>query len=261
MPIRVLFVGDIVGKPGRKTLKSLIDELKKRYEIDITIANVENAADGFGITKKIYNELNPYLDVMTGGNHTWDKDEILDDIVNLRKLLRPINLSPLSPGRGFTILSVRGTEVLVANAMGRVFMNPVESPFFAIEELLSVFPMVKVKIIDFHAEATSEKQAFGWHFDGQVSAILCTHTHVQTADERILPRGTAYISDVGMTGCHDGVLGFGYEEALERFLKNIPKRLKVCKSNLRLDGCVVEIDPDTGKANSITRISEPFASE
>lgn len=257
-PIRVLFVGDIVGKPGRRIFKELVNVLSERYDVDLTIANVENAADGFGITKKIYNELDPYVDIMTGGNHTWDKEEIIDDILNLSKLLRPINLSPLAPGRGFAVLNVNGVDVLVANAIGRIFMNPSDNPFFALEELLSIFPSVKVKIVDFHAEATSEKQAFGWYFDGQVSAILGSHTHVQTADERILPEGTAYISDVGMTGCHDGVLGFGYQEALDRFLKSIPKRLKACKTNLRLDACVVEIDPKSGKAEDIIRISEPY---
>ncbi len=256
MPIKVLFVGDIVGKPGRKVFKALVDEIKREYEIDFTVANVENAANGFGLTKKIYCELEPYVDVMTTGNHTWDKDEIIDEALNLRKFVRPINLSPLAPGKGFSIQTVNGVDVLVVNAIGRIFMNPSENPFFALDELFSLYPNINVRIVDFHAEATSEKQALGWYFDGKISAIFGTHTHVQTADDRVLPKGTAYISDAGMTGCHDGVLGFGYEEALERFLKGIPKRLKVCKGNLRLDGCVVEIDSDTGKALSINRISK-----
>ncbi len=259
MPIRMLFVGDIVGKPGRKTFKGLIDSIKRKYEVDFVVANVENAADGFGITKKIYNELEPYVDVMTTGNHTWDKDEIINEFMNLNKLVRPINLSPLAPGRGFVVLRVNGIDMLVVNVIGRIFMNPAENPFFALDELFSLYPTIRVRIVDFHAEATSEKQALGWYLDGRVSAILGTHTHVQTADERILPNGTAYISDVGMTGCHDGVLGFGYSEALERFLKGIPKRLKVCKGNLKLDACVVDIDPNNGKALNITRISEPLS--
>ena len=259
MLIRVLFVGDIVGKPGRRTLKALVDEVKREYDVDFTIANIENAADGFGLTKKIYYELEPYIDVMTTGNHTWDKDEIINEALNLRKFIRPINLSPLAPGRGFSVQVVNGIDILVVNAIGRIFMSPSENPFFALDELFSLYPTVKVKIIDFHAEATSEKQALAWYLDGQVSAIFGTHTHVQTADDRILPKGTAYISDAGMTGCHDGVLGFGYEEALERFLKGVPKRLKVCKNNLRLDGCVVEIDSETGKSLSISRISKQFS--
>jgi len=256
MPIRMLFVGDIVGKPGRKIFKGLVDSIKRKYNVDFVVTNVENAAEGFGITKKIYNELEPYADVMTTGNHTWDKDEIVNEFMNLNKLIRPINLSPLAPGRGFTVLNVNGVNVLVVNAIGRIFMNPSENPFFALDELFSLYPTIKVRIVDFHAEATSEKQALGWYLDGRVSAVLGTHTHVQTADERILPNGTAYISDVGMTGCHDGVLGFGYGEALERFLKGIPKRLKVCKSNLKLDACIVDIDPKSGRSINITRLSE-----
>ncbi len=258
MPIRLLFVGDIVGKSGRRTFKELVSNLTRKFETDLVVVNVENAADGFGITKKIYNELEPFLDLMTTGNHVWDKDEIVEEVSHLNKLIRPANLSPLAPGRGFSVLNVKGVDILITNIIGRIFMNPAESPFFVLEELLSIFPDIKIRIVDFHAEATSEKQAFGWYFDGKVSAILGTHTHVQTADERILPNGTAYISDVGMTGCHDGVLGFSFNEPLERFLKGVPKRLKVCKSNLKLDGCIVDIDPDSGRALKIIRISEPF---
>ncbi|WP_026939482.1 TIGR00282 family metallophosphoesterase [Hippea alviniae] len=255
--MRILFVGDIVGKPGRNTFKSLIDELKREYEPDVVIANVENAADGFGITKKIYDDLSKYVDVLTTGNHVWDKEEIFSWIDDAEKILRPVNMPSEAPGCGFRLLNVKGVDVMVINAIGRIFMNPVDSPFAVLGELIDRYKDVKIKFVDFHAEATSEKQAIGWFLDGKVSAIVGTHTHVQTADERILPKGTAYISDTGMTGCHDGVLGFGYEEALERFIKAIPKRLKVCKTNLKLDGVVIDID-ENGRASGIKRISKSF---
>ena len=257
MQIRILFVGDIVGKPGRNTFKSLIDDLKREYEPDVVIANAENAADGFGITKKIYDDLSKYADVLTMGNHVWDKEEIFSWIDDVDKIIRPVNLPVGSAGCGFKILTVKGMDVMVINAIGRVFMNPVDSPFSVLDELIDRYSNVSIKFIDFHAEATSEKQAIGWFLDGKVSAIVGTHTHVQTADERILPKGTAYISDAGMTGCHDGILGFKYEEALERFIKAVPKRLKVCKTNLKLDGVIIDID-DSGKALKIQRISKSF---
>ncbi|AEA34438.1 TIGR00282 family metallophosphoesterase [Hippea maritima] len=261
MPIRILFIGDIVGKPGRRTFKALIEEVKSSVGADFVIVNVENSADGFGITKKIYDELSPYVDVMSGGNHSWDKDEVLKEIDNMDKLLRPINLSVFAPGRGFIIKNINGVSIMVVNAIGRVFMEPCDNPFLILDEVAERYANIKIKIVDFHAEATSEKEALGWHLDGKFSAILGTHTHVQTADERVLPKGTAYITDVGMTGCHDGVLGFGYKEAVDRFLTGIKKRLKVCKTNLRLNGCVVEVDEESGRALSIKRINLPYESK
>jgi hypothetical protein len=253
--LNVLFVGDIVGRYARRAIRSHIDSIKSEYDIDFTIINAENAADGFGINKKVYKELEPCADAITLGNHTWDKSELLADIESMDKLIRPINYSPKTPGAGFRIFQVNGSEIVVTNALGRIFMIPVDNPFYVVEDLLND-PAVKnaeIKIIDFHAEATSEKQAFGWYFDGKVSAVVGTHTHVQTADERILPKGTAYITDVGMSGCHDGVLGFEKEQALERFLTYIPQRLKVCKNNIQIHGCVIQIDAKTGKALDIQR--------
>ncbi len=254
--LNVLFIGDVVGRYGRKAIRSHIDSLKSKYDIDFTIINAENAADGFGINQKVYKELELCADAITLGNHTWDKADILNDINSMNKLIRPINYSHKTPGVGFRILSVNGTEIAIINALGRIFMLPTDNPFYVLEELLEepYIKEIKVKIVDFHAEATSEKQAFGWYFDGKVSAIIGTHTHVQTADERILPNGSAYITDVGMTGCHDGVLGFEKQQAIERFLTYIPQRLKVCKSNIRINGCIIEIDAQTGRALNIKRI-------
>ncbi len=254
--LKILFIGDVVGRYGRRALRSAIDDLKRRYEIDFTIVNIENAADGFGVNKKVYSEVEPCADAFTLGNHTWDKQELISDINSMDKLIRPINYSKKSPGVGYRVFSVNGFEILVINAVGRIFMTPMDNPFYEVENLITRKGIndIKVKIVDFHAEATSEKQAFGWFFDGSVSAVLGTHTHVQTADERILPNKTAYITDVGMTGCHDGVLGFNKDEAIDRFLTYMPKRLKVCKSNLRVNGCVLTIDSKSGDAVNIERI-------
>ena len=252
----VLFIGDVVGRYGRRVVRSEIDSIKREFEIDFTIVNVENAADGFGINKKVYAELEPCADAFTLGNHTWDKQELLSEIQSMDKVVRPVNFAKKSPGVGFRIFSVNGVEIAVINAIGRIFMLPVDNPFYEVEDLLEsgFLDRASVKIVDFHAEATSEKQAFGWYFDGKVSAVLGTHTHVQTSDSKVLPNRTAYITDAGMTGCHDGVLGFNKDEALSRFLTYIPKRLKVCKSNLRINGCVIKIDSKSGRALNIERI-------
>jgi metallophosphoesterase (TIGR00282 family) len=252
----VLFIGDVVGRYGRRALRSEIDNLKREFDIDFTIVNIENAADGFGVNKKVYAEIEGCADALTMGNHTWDKQELIGEINKMEKLIRPINFSKKAPGVGFRIFSVNGVDILIANAIGRIFMVPVDNPFDEIENILDdEFSDIKIKIVDFHAEATSEKQAFGWFVDGRVSAVLGTHTHVQTADERILPNGTAYITDAGMTGCHDGVLGFNKDEALSRFLTYMPKRLKVCKNNIRINGCIVSIDSKSGKSLQIERIN------
>ncbi len=256
--LNILFIGDIVGRYGRRAVKARIDSIKSKYNIDFTIINAENAADGFGINKKVYKELEPYADAITLGNHTWDKSDVISEIESMTKVIRPINYSVKSPGAGFRVFGINGIEIAVINAVGRIFMVPVDNPFYAVDDLLNSKELsnVEVKIVDFHAEATSEKQAFGWYFDGRVSAIVGTHTHVQTADERILPKGSAYITDIGMTGCHDGVLGFEKNLALERFLTYIPQRLKVCKKNIQINGCLIEVDEKTGEALSIKRIRE-----
>ncbi len=255
--VNILFIGDVVGRYGRRILRNEIDSIKREFDIDFTVINAENAADGFGINKKVYDDIEKCGDVLTLGNHTWDKKEFLKDVDSMPKIIRPINFSKKAPGLGYRIVPINGFEIAVINAIGRVFMMPVDNPFYEVEELLEdeIPDDIKIKIVDFHAEATSEKQAFGWYFDGRVSAVLGTHTHVQTADERVLPNGTAYITDVGMTGCHDGVLGFNKDEALSRFLTYIPKRLKVCKSNLRINGCIITVNSKSGKALNIQRIN------
>ncbi len=258
MQISMLFIGDIVGKYGRKAFKALIEQTKASVGADFVVVNGENAADGFGITPKIYREIEKYADVITMGNHTWDRDDILPEIDNMVKLIRPINFCCNVPGVGFKVVDIKGAKVLVANAIGRIFMNPSENPFFRLKMLAEEFNDIKIKIVDFHAEATSEKEALGWYLDGVYSAVIGTHTHVQTADERILPKGCAYISDAGMTGCHDGVLGFSYEEPVERFLTGLNNRLKVCKTNLKMQGVVVRFDVQTGKATEIFRVSVDF---
>ncbi len=255
--LTVLFIGDIVGKIGRKAVSSSINKIKKEFGVDFTVINIENSADGFGLNKKTYTEIEPYADACTAGNHTWDRSEMVQDIDLMNKLVRPVNLPDGIPGSGYLITQKNDVKILIINALGRIFMNPVDNPFFAIKNLLKKdeFQDIKIKIVDFHAEATSEKEALGWFLDGKVSAVIGTHTHVQTADERILPQGTAYISDAGMTGCHDGVLGFEKEQALERLLTYMPNRLKVCKDNPKINGCIVKINKESGKAVSITRIN------
>ncbi len=255
--VRVLFIGDIVGRWGRRAFKQEVDALKREYGIDFTIVNVENAAEGFGITKKVYDELQGFAEAFTLGNHTWDKSDLIKEIDNAGKLIRPVNYSSKLPGVGWRVFRLNGIEIAVINAIGRIFMTPVDNPFCVVDELLTTQALeeAEIKIVDFHAEATSEKQAFAWFMDGRVSAVVGTHTHVQTADERILPGGTAYITDVGMTGCHDGVLGFEKKEAIEKFVYYYPHRLKVCKTNIQINGCIIEIDSSTGKAVSIERIN------
>ncbi len=254
--LRILFIGDIVGKPGRDALKNKIDTLKDELKPDFTIINAENAAGGFGINKKVYDELDSFGDAFTMGNHTWDKKEIFREINNMPKLIRPLNIPNALPGAGYRKFNVKNTDILVANLLGRIFMNPADNPFEAVDDLIDKNEAASViKIIDFHAEATSEKEAMGWYCDGRVTAVVGTHTHVQTADERILTDGTAYISDVGMSGSNDGVLGFNAEEALDRFLYYIPKKLNVCKKDKRINGCIIDCDTISGKALNIERVN------
>ncbi len=252
--LKILFIGDIVGKPGRKVLSYLMPGLTEKYKPDLVIVNVENIAGGFGITVKTYRELEDLADVFTSGNHVWDKKETLENIDEMQKLLRPSNIHPSLPGRRYKILKVKGIRVLVTNLLGRVFMEPVDDPFRTIDSLLQEVE-AEVRIVDFHAEATSEKEAMGWYLNGRVTAVIGTHTHVQTADERILSKGTAYITDVGMTGSLDGIIGFKKEEVIEKIVYGIPKKLEPCKENLHLNGVFIKCDLE-GKAHSIKRIDE-----
>jgi metallophosphoesterase (TIGR00282 family) len=259
--VKVLFIGDIVGKPGRRAIYELLPEIIAQYEIDLTIANCENAAGGFGITREIVEELfQSNIHVLTTGNHIWDKKETEDFIADYENLLRPANFPPGVPGRGSTrVADASGNPVTVINLMGRVFMRPIDCPFRVAEsEIEKRNVSTGIVIVDMHAEATSEKQAMGWFLDGKVSAVLGTHTHVQTADERILPKGTAYITDAGMTGPFESVIGVNKESVVERFLTGMPGRFDVAKRDVWLQGVVINVDEKTGKSRSIERISRKF---
>ena len=255
---RLLFIGDIVGKPGRELVRRGLAALVAHHRIDLVIANVENAAAGFGVTPDIAEDFLHYgIQVMTGGNHSWDKKEILPYIAEQPRLLRPANMPPGTPGLGRTVVRAsNGVQVGVINVMGRVFMTAIDDPFrIVLDEIKAIENDVQVVFVDFHAEATSEKVAMGWHLDGRVTAIAGTHTHVQTADERVLPRGTAYITDVGMTGPHDSVIGVERSAILQRFLTGLPQRFETATENPRLNGIIVDADEATGRAASIGRVS------
>lgn len=264
LKLKILFIGDIVGSIGREAVEDYLPRLRRKYAPDVVIANGENAAAGRGITKKIYDELLfAGVDVITMGNHTWDQKEIFDFIDDADYLIRPANFSAEAPGKGSVTISKNGKTLIVMNLHGRVFLPPHDCPFQMVDDMmktaLETSPYV---FIDFHAEATSEKIAFGWHLDGRASVVVGTHTHVQTADNRILPGGTAYITDVGMTGPYDGVLGMDKENVLYRFKTNLPARFEVPKQGRAvLSGFYVELD-DNGKAIHQERIyineDQPF---
>jgi hypothetical protein len=256
--MKILFIGDIVGKPGRELLRRGLGPLVAHHDVDFVIANVENSAAGFGITKDIGDTIREWgVDVMTSGNHIFDKKEALDYIAREPRLLRPINYPAGVPGRGACVAETGdGRAVGVINAMGRVFMANIDDPFTIVpREIEAMRARTRIIIVDFHAEATSEKIAMGWHLDGRATLVVGTHTHVQTADERILPNGTAYLTDAGMTGPHDSIIGMEREPALARFLTAMPSRFEPATGNPRLNGVVVEADEKTGRALAVTRIS------
>jgi len=256
--MKILFIGDIVGSPGRMAVRELLPDLKARKKIDFVIANCENGAAGFGVTKKIMEELfRDDIDVLTSGNHIWNKREVLDFIGESDRLLRPANYPATAPGAGAVLVPLKtGGYVGVLNLIGRIFMQAVDCPFItAKNKVAELREKTKVIIVDMHAEATSEKKALGWYLDGEVSAVLGTHTHVQTADEEILPNGTAYISDAGMTGPFDSVIGIRKEAIIERFLTQMPNKFDLAKDDLRMQGVIMDIDVESGKAKSIDRIS------
>lgn len=256
--MKLLFIGDIVGKPGRDLVRRGVRPLIERHSLDLVIANVENAAGGFGVTREVVDEMRGAgVDVMTSGNHIWDKKEVLEFIDTQPRLLRPLNYPEGAPGRGiYVATTATGEDVAVLNAMGRVFLPLTDDPFAALlREIEAVRHRTKVVFVDFHAEATSEKIAMGWHLDGLATAVVGTHTHVQTADERILPKGTAYLTDAGMTGPHDGIIGVEIAPALERFKTALPSRFETAKGNPRLHGVLIEAEVDTGRATSIARLN------
>jgi metallophosphoesterase (TIGR00282 family) len=258
--VKLLFVGDVVGKPGRRVLAEKLDELIDRHRIDYTIVNVENAAGGFGVTPQVFAELDALpIDCFTTGNHVWDKKEVNGLLATEPRLLRPANYPDGNPGSGLYVgATASGVPVAALNLEGQVFMSQLDSPFRAAERALAgLDPEVKVILLDFHCEATSEKQAMGFFLDGRASAVVGTHTHVPTADERILPKGTAFITDVGMTGPYESVIGMRHDKVLHRFLLQTPASFDVAKRDVRLAAAVVEVDEKTGRARSLERLLVP----
>jgi metallophosphoesterase (TIGR00282 family) len=262
--LRILFLGDIIGRPGRRTVAALLPDLQEEHRIDFTVANAENAAAGLGLTEKIAHELLDLgIDVLTSGNHIWKQKEALTFLPRLPQVLRPANYPPAAPGCGWGVFSAHnGEDLAVINLQGRVFMEPMDCPFRGADALLAELPTVSAILVDFHAEATSEKAALGRYLDGRVTAVVGTHTHVQTADQTILPGGTAFISDVGMTGPSDSVIGIVPETSLQRFLTGIPAKFEVPKRGpCILSAVVIESAAQKYTARSIQRILEPLDSE
>jgi len=262
--VKLLFIGDIVGQPGRRAVAELLPKLRQEHHLDFVIANGENSAGGSGITPKTAGEIfSAGVDVITSGDHLWDQKEVMELLQNEKRFLRPLNYPHGTPGGGSAIFEVRSSEfgvrssIGVLNAQGRTFMPPLENPFLlALDEVKRLRQQTKIIFVDFHAEATSEKIAFARFLDGQVSAVVGTHTHVQTADEQIFPGGTAYLTDAGFTGPHESVLGREIEPVLKRFLTGMPQRFEVAKNRVLLHGAVIEIDDANGKAVKIQRVSE-----
>jgi metallophosphoesterase (TIGR00282 family) len=255
---RLLFIGDIVGRPGRELVRRGLQTLVAHYDIDLVIANVENSAAGSGITPDIADDLLAWgVGVMTSGNHIWSKREIVPYIDEQPRLLRPANYPAGTPGRGRCVVrTARGVPVGVVNVMGRVFMAAIDDPFrVVVDQIEAVRSEASVIVVDMHAEATSEKVAMGWYLDGRVTAVIGTHTHVQTADDRVLPGGTAYLTDAGMTGPHDSVLGVDRRTILQRFLTGLPQRFETATQDPRLHGAVIAADETTGRAVSIERVA------
>ena len=262
--MHILFIGDIFGRPGRTIVKDRLPGLVKEHAIDLIIANGENSAAGFGITPPLIDELFDLgIDVITTGNHVWDKREIVEYFESAdgnphspaHRVLRPANYVPGTPGWGLYEGRKADVPYAVMNLQGRVFMASNDDPFRTADQLLMTIK-AKVVIVDIHAEATSEKMALGWHLDGRVTLVVGTHTHVPTADNRVLPAGTAYVTDVGMTGPYDSVIGVRKDQIIQRFLTNMPQRFEVAKNHVLLHGCLIEIEESTGKSVKIQRVSE-----
>jgi len=255
--VRILFVGDVVGRPGRQCLAALLPGIKHKGEIGLTIVNGENAAGGAGLTAAIADEIRAAgADVVTNGNHVWDQRAFLKEIDSLDYALRPLNLPPGNPGRGWLIAK----GALVVNAIGRVFMAHQDDPFRALDGLLAELGerAPKVRILDWHAEATSEKLAMGWHLDGRFSAVVGSHTHVPTADPRILPKGTALVADTGMVGPRDSILGVDAATIVARYLDGLPRRFEVAEGPVQFNSVVVDVDDATGRARSIERLDREW---
>lgn len=254
--MKVLMIADVVARPGRLAVLNRLKELRQKYQIDIATMNAENAAGGFSITPSIADEFfSNGIDLMTSGNHIFDKQDIIPYLEKNNRILRPANYPPSTPGKGLFVGEINGYKIAVVNLLGRVFMPPVDDPFRVVNECLRAVPEdVKIRLVDMHCEATSEKYAMGWFLSGRVSAVVGSHTHVQTADERILEGGTAYITDIGMTGSYSGVIGMNKDHVIERFTKFPARRAEHSTSNVWICAVVIDINEKTGKANSIERL-------
>lgn len=255
--MKLLFIGDVVGSPGRDMIKDYVPKLKEKYRPHVIIINGENAASGKGITEKIYRQfLEVGAQAITLGNHAWDNREIFEFIDNAKYLVRPANFPEGTPGKGLVFVKINDLEVAIINLQGRTFMNPIDCPFKKADQLIEkARARTPFIFVDFHAEVTSEKQAMGWYLDGRVSAVVGTHTHVQTADQRILPGGTGYVTDVGMTGPYDGILGVEKEAVLKKFLTNLPVRFEIPNyGRTQLSAVMLELDRKTGLTNNIETI-------
>lgn len=260
--MKILCVGDVVGAAGRRGVKEILPRLVDAHKADFVIVNAENAAGGIGTNKATADELFSLgADVLTGGNHTWRHKDYVKVLQENPRALRPLNFPEGTPGNGYVVAETAGGhKIAVVNAMGRIFMDPLPNPFEVLPPVIqTIRQQTNVIIVDFHAEATSEKRAMGWHLDGTVSAVFGTHTHVPTADEEILPEGTAYVTDIGMTGPYDSVIGMKKNRVLKRFVTQRPVSFEPAKHDVRLCGIVLEIDDSTGKAQSITRLRETIA--
>ena len=259
--LKILFIADVIGSPGRDVIRALLPDLKRQLGAQLTIVNAENSAGGFGVTRESAGDLFAAgADVLTGGNHLWDRREGIGYIAEEPRLVRPVNMPPDSPGQGVGVFrAADGTPVGVVNLLGQVFMKEVDSPFRAIDQALeSLRDRCRVIVVDFHAETTAEKMAMGWYLDGRASLLIGTHTHVQTADERVLPQGTAFLCDAGMTGGFESVIGMDREGALRRFLTGMPGRLAPADGDLRVNGALVTVDPASGRAVAIERIQRTW---
>ena len=258
MPVKLLFIGDVIGKPGRDALSRELHRIVDRHRVDLVIANGENAAGGFGLTAETAEELFKCgVQMITSGNHIWDKKDALEYIKREERIVRPANYPEGTPGRGTTIVKTPGgVKIGILNLEGRVFMNNLDCPFrCADREIAKLKEETPIVFVDFHAEATSEKVSLGWYLDGRVCAVIGTHTHVQTADERILTAGTAYLTDAGMTGAFDSVIGVKKEEAILKFISQRPSKFEVAKKDTRINGVVIEVDETSGLALGIERIN------
>jgi 2',3'-cyclic-nucleotide 2'-phosphodiesterase len=253
--LKILFVADVVGHPGREAVKAILPALKRELRPHLTVLNGENAAGGFGLTAKIAAELKGAgADVITSGNHVFAQKEFVGELPSLQNVLRPANYPPAAPGQGWCVTDAAGHKVLVMNLMGRIFLDSLDDPFRAADQILAEHPDVNVVFCDMHAEATSEKTAMGWYLDGRVSAVVGTHTHIPTADARVLPGGTAYVTDVGMVGPRDGCIGMDRQVVIQRFLTGVPNRFVVASGPVTFNSVLVTINPSSGRATSIQRI-------